>query len=117
MIVVAVGILMAVAVIQNSLVIALAVVTIGIVALSLIRRELIEIEHDERSTLIHSKAASKTLAITTAGMAIIGLALIFLSGQGIGNYEQIGYVLAFQTNIILALRASLTYHYRHQLGG
>jgi uncharacterized membrane protein len=116
-IVVAIAILMAVAVILNSLVIALAVVTIGIVALSLIRRRLTEIEQDERSILIHSKAASTTLAITTVGMAIIGLSLIFLSGQGIGNYEQIGYVFAFQANIILALRALVTYYYRHQLGG
>ena len=117
MIVVGIALLMAVAVIQNSLVIAVAVVTMGIVALSLLRRSLTEIDHDERSLLISSKAASTTLAITTMGMAFIGLALIFLSGQGLGNYDQIGYVLAFQANIILALRALLTYYYRHQLGG
>lgn len=116
-IVVAIAMLMAVAVIYNSIVIALAAVTFGIVSLSLVRRRLTEIEHDERSILIHNKAASTTLAIITVGMAIIGLSLIFLSGQGIGNYEQIGYVLAFQANIILALRALLTYYYRNQLGG
>ena len=116
-IVVAIAMLMAVAVIQNSIVIALAAVTFGIVSLSLVRRRLTEVEHDERSMLIHSKASSTTLAITTMGMAVIGLSLIFLSGQGIGNFEQIGYVLAFQANIILALRAVLTYYYRNQLGG
>jgi uncharacterized membrane protein len=116
-IVVAIAMLIAVAVIQNSVFIALAAVTFGIVTLSLVRRRLTEIEHDERSILIHSKAASTTLAIITVGIAIIGLSLIFLSGQGIGNYEQIGYVLAFQANIILALRALLTYCYRNQLGG
>jgi uncharacterized membrane protein len=109
--------LMAFAVIQNSIVIALAAVTFGIVTLSLVRRRLIEIEHDERTILIRSKAASATLAIITAGMAIIGLSLIFLNGQGIGNYEQVGYLLAFQANIILALRAMLNYYYRNLLGG
>lgn len=117
LIVVTIAMLIAVAVIHNSIVIALAAVTLGIVSLSLVRRRLTEIEHDERSILIHSKAASTTLAIITVSMAIIGLSLIFLSGQGIGNYEQIGYVLAFQANIILALRALLTYYYRNQLGG
>jgi hypothetical protein len=50
-------------------------------------------------------------------MAIIGLSLIFLSGQGIGNYEQAGYLLAYQANIALALNALLNYYYRNKLGG
>jgi uncharacterized membrane protein len=117
LIVVAIAMLMAVAVIQNSIFIAVAAVTFGVLSLSLVRRRLTEIEIDERSILIHSKAASATLAIITVGMAVIGLSLIFLSGQGIGHYEQIGYALAFQANIILTLRAVLTYYYRNQLGG
>ena len=117
LIVVAIAMLMAVAVIQNSIFIAVAAVTFGVLSLSLVRRRLTEIEIDERSILIHSKAASATLAIITVGIAVIGLSLIFLSGQGIGYYEQIGYALAFQANIILALRAVLTYYYRNQLGG
>ncbi|MFH0748373.1 MAG: hypothetical protein V1915_00380 [Candidatus Bathyarchaeota archaeon] len=67
--------------------------------------------------LIRSKAASATLTIITVGMAIAGLSLIFLSGQGIGNYEQIGYFLAYQANIILCLNALLSYYYRNKLGG
>ena len=116
-IVVAIAVLMAFGVVRNSVFIALAAVTVGIVTLSLLRRGLTEIEHDERTVLIRSKTASATLAIITVGMAVIGLSLIFLSGQGIGNYEQIGYLLAFQANIILALRALLNYYYRNKLGG
>jgi uncharacterized membrane protein len=116
-IVVAIGVLMAFGVVQNSIFIALAAITFGIVALSLLRRGLTEIEHDERTVLICSKAASATLAIITVGMAVVGLSLIFLRGQGIENYEQIGYILAFQANIILALRAMLDYYYRNKLGG
>lgn len=104
-------------VIQNSIFIALAAVTFGIVALYLLRRGLKEIVHDERTVLISSKAASTTLAIITVGMAIIGLSLVFLSGRGIGNYEQAGYILAFQANIILALNTLLNYYYRTKLGG
>ena len=116
-IVVAIAALMAFGVIRNSILIALAAVTFGIVSLSLLRRGLTEIVHDERTILIRSRAASATLAIITVGMAVVGLSLIFLSGQRIGNYEQIGYVLTFQANIILALRALLNYYYRYKLGG
>jgi uncharacterized membrane protein len=114
---VAIAVLMAFGVVLNSIFIALAAVTFGIVALSLLRRGLTEIEHDERTVLIRSKAASATLAIVTVAMAITGLLLVFLSGQEIGNYEQIGYLLAFQALIILALRALLDYYYRYKLGG
>ena len=116
-IVVAIAMLMAFGVVQNSIFIALAAVTFGIVSLSLLRRGLTEIEHDERTVIIRSKAASTTLAVVTLAMAITGLSLVFLSGQGIVNYEQIGYLLAFQALIILALRALLDYYYRYKLGG
>ena len=116
-IVVAIAVLMAIGVVQSSIFIALAAVTFGIVTLSLLRRGLTEIEHDERTVLIRSKAASTTLAIATVAMSVTGLSLVFLSGQGIGNYEQIGYLLAFQALIILALRSLLDYYYRYKLGG
>jgi uncharacterized membrane protein len=116
-IVVTLAALMAFGVAQNSVFIALAAVTGGILTLSLLRRRLTEVEHDERTVLINSNAASATLALITVGMAVIGLSLIFLSGRGVGNYEQSGYLLAFQANIILALRAVLTYYYQKKLGG
>ncbi len=116
-IIVAIATVIAYGVVQNSIFIALAAVTFGIITLYLLRRGLAEIVHDERTVLIRSKAATATLAIVTVTMAIVGLSLIFLSGQGIGNYEQIGYLLAFQTNIILVLNALLSYYYRNKLGG
>ncbi len=116
-IIVAIAALMAFAVIRNSIFIALVAVTFGVITLYLLRRRLTEIEHDERTVLIGSKAASTTLAIVTVAMAITGLSLIFLSGQGIGNYEQVGYLLSFQANIILALNALLKYYYRNKVGG
>ena len=116
-IIIAIAAIMAVGVVRNSIFIALAAVTFGIITLYLLRRGLTAIEHDERTVLIRNKAASTTLAIVTVAMAITGLLLIFLSGYGIGNYEQAGYLLAFQANIILALNALLSYYYRTKLGG
>jgi uncharacterized membrane protein len=114
---VAIAALTAYGAIQNNIFIVVVAVTLGIVVLHVLRRDLTEIEHDERTVLIRSKAASMTLAIITVAMAIIGLSLIFLSGQGIGNYEQAGYLLAYQANIVLALNALLNYYYRNKLGG
>jgi uncharacterized membrane protein len=113
----ATAILMAYAVLQNNIFIAVVAVTSGIVAFYISRRGLTEIVHDERTLLIRSKAASATVAITTVAMTIVGLSLVFLSEQGIGNYELIGYLLAYQATIILCLNALLSYYYRNKLGG
>ena len=116
-VIVVIAALVAFGVVQNSIFIALVAVTFGIVALFILRRGLIEIAHDERTILISSKAASATFAIITVGMAAIGLSLVFLSGQGIGSYEQTGYLLAFQASIISVLNALLNYYYKNRLGG
>ncbi len=116
-IVVAIAVLVAVGVARNSVFIALVAVTVGIVGLSLLRRRLTEVDHDERTVLIRSKAASMTLAFTTVGLAIVGLSLIFLSGHGLGDYEQAGYLLAFLASGIQTLNAVLIYYYRGALGG
>jgi len=116
-IVLIIAVLMAYGAIQNSILIALVAVTFGIVSLHVLRSGLTEVEHDERIVLIRSKAASMTLAIITVTMAIIGLVLVFLNGQGVGDYEQIGNLLAFQATTILGLNALLSYYYRKKLGG
>ena len=112
-----IAILVAYGAVQDNIFIAVVAVTGGIVALHISRRGLAEVAHDERTVLVRSKAASATLAIITVSMAIIGLSLVFLSRQGLGNYEQIGYLLAYQANIILCLNALLNYYYRNKLGG
>jgi uncharacterized membrane protein len=116
-IVFAVGVLIAYSVTQNSTFLAVVALTFGIVFLHLLRRGLTEIERDERTVIIRYKSASVTLAIITVSMAIIGLSLVFLSGQGTGEYEQIGYLLVYQANFILILNALLNYYYRNKLGG
>ena len=112
-----IGLVVAYAVLQNSIFIAIAGVTIGMVSLLVTRRSVVEVTHDERSALIQNKAASATLAITTVGLAIVGLSMVFLGRQGLGGFEETGYVLAILANVVLGLNALLRYYYARLLGG
>ena len=112
-----IGVMLAYAVMQNSIFIAVAGVTMGMVALLISRRSVAEVIHDERSTLIQSKASSATLALTTGGLAVVGLSMVFLGRQGFGDFEQTGYILAILANVVLVLNALLRYYYAGRLGG
>jgi uncharacterized membrane protein len=111
------GVIVAYAILQNSIFIAVAGVTIGMVALLISRRSIAEVTYDERSTLIQNKAASATLALTTIGLAVVGLSMVFLERQGFGDFEQTGYVLAILANVVLGINALLRYYYAGRLGG
>lgn len=111
------GVVVAYAVVQNSIFIAVAGVTMGMVALLISRRSVAEVTYDERSTLIQNKAASATLALTTVGLAVVGLSMVFLGRQGFGDFEQTGYVLAILANVVLGMNALLRYYYAGRLGG
>ena len=80
-------------------------------------RSIKEVTRDERSIIIQNKAASATLSVTIVGLAIVGLSMVFLGRQGIGNLEETGYFLAILANFILLLNAALNYYYRNKLGG
>lgn len=112
-----IGVLVAYAVLQNSIFIAVAGVTIGMVALLISRRSVAEVTHDERSAVIQNRAASATLAIMTVGLAVVGLSMVFLGRQGVGDLEGTGYVLALLANIVLGLNALLYYYYTMRMGG
>jgi len=110
-------VLVAFGVIEKSVFMAVLVVTIAIVFLYLLNGRVAEVRRDERTSVIYRKAASATLAIVTVTMTVVGLSLVFMSGQGMGDYQQIGYLLAFQASFILILNALLSYYYRNKLGG
>jgi len=112
-----IGVVVAYAVLQNSIFIAITGATIGMIVLLVTRRSVVKVTHDERTAMIQSKAASATLAVTTIGLAIVGLLMVFLGRQGIGDFEETGYVLAILANIILVLNALLSYYYRNKMGG
>jgi uncharacterized membrane protein len=112
-----IGVLVAYAVLQNSIFIAVAGVTIGMVALLISRRSVVEVTHDERSAVIQNRAASATLAIMTVGLAVVGLSMVFLGRQGVGDLEGTGFVLALLANIVMGLNALLYYYYTMRMGG
>jgi len=112
-----IGVVVAYAVLQNSIFIAVAGVTIGMMAMLVMRRSLVEVTHDERSVMIQNKAASATLVITTVGMAAVGLSMVFLGRQGYAGFEATGYVLAILANLVLGLNVLMRYVYARQLGG
>ena len=112
-----IGVVVAYAVLQNSIFIAVAGVTLGMIALLISRSSVAEVTHDERSAMIQNKAASATLAITTVGLAVVGLSMVFLGRQGFGDFEQTGYILAILANVVLVLNALLRYYYAGRLGG
>jgi len=112
-----IGIVVAYGVLQNNISIAIAGVTIGMILLLITGRSIKEVTRDERSIIIQNKAASATLSVTIVGLAIVGLSMVFLGRQGIGNLEETGYFLAILANFILLLNAALNYYYRNKLGG
>jgi uncharacterized membrane protein len=112
-----IGVVVAYAVLQNSIFIAVAGVTIGMMAMLVMRRSVAEVTHDERSVMIQNKAASATLMITTVGMAVVGLSMVFLGRQGYDGFEVTGYVLAILANLVLGLNVLMRYVYAKQLGG
>ena len=112
-----IGVVIAYSVIQNSIFTALAGVTIGLVAMLILRRSVATVTHDERSAMIQNKAALATLTITTVGLAIVGLSMVFFGRQGLGDFESIGYVLAIVANFVLGLNVLMSYYYSTSLGG
>ncbi len=112
-----IGVVVAYAVLQNSIFIAVAGVTIGMMVMLVMRRSLAEVMHDERSVMIQNKAASATLVITTVGVAVVGLSMVFLGRQGYDGFEATGYVLAILANLVLGLNVLMRYVYARQLGG
>src|SRR4030042_436283 len=113
----AIGIVAAVSVVYNSFTLLLVTVTLGMVALYAAKQRVTEVQIDERTSLIRQKAAATTLGITTVLMAAAGILMVFASRQGLADLEQLGYILAFQANIILGVNAFLNWHYRNKLGG
>jgi uncharacterized membrane protein len=111
------GIILAFSVVQNSIFAALACITIGLMAMLILRRNVDEVTHDERSAMIQNKAASATLAITTVGLAFVGLSMVFLGRQGVGDFELTGYVLAIIANFVLGLNVLMGYYYSGRFGG
>ncbi len=101
----------AIAVVYNNIVLALAGVIIGILFLFLVRRKTKAVLVDERIQTIAGRAARLTYTILTVILAF--LSLIFIGAgrrTGEANYEALGVILSYITLFSLALY-SLSYKY------
>lgn len=101
----------AIAVVYNNIILALAGVLIGMLFLFLVRKKTKAILVDERIQSIGGRAARLTYTILTITIAF--LSLIFIgSGRRTGeaNYEMLGVILSYITLFSLALY-SLSYKY------
>jgi len=113
----AIGIIVAVGVALNSMLLPLAGLVAGMLVIYAARRTVQETSHDERTILIQQKAAQATLSITIVATAFISLGLILLSRQGLLSYEQQGYQLAILSLFIMSAKAFFDWYYKNRLGG
>jgi len=87
------------------------------IVIYLTKQRVMEIDRDERTTLVSQKASTATLSMSTAAMAFTGLALIILSRQGLADFEQLGYTLNILAFMMMGLRSYFDWHYKNKLGG
>jgi uncharacterized membrane protein len=85
--------------------------------LYLARREVTERSYDERTVIINQKSSQATLSISVTSLAVVGLSLILLSGQGYLGYEVLGFQLAMLSLLVMALKAFFDWYYRNRFGG
>ncbi|MFA5029221.1 MAG: DUF2178 domain-containing protein [Patescibacteria group bacterium] len=103
--------MVAIAVVFNNIILALAGVLIGLLFLFLVRRKTKAVLVDERIQNIGGRASRLTYVILTITVAFLSLVFI-LSGRRMGeaNYETLGIILSYITLFSLALY-SLSYKY------
>jgi len=101
----------AIAVVYNNILLAIAGVSIGILFLFLVRKKTKAVLEDERIQSIGGRAARLTYAILTATIAFLSLIFIGTGRQtGEDGYELLGVILSYITLFSLALY-SLSYKY------
>jgi uncharacterized membrane protein len=113
----AIGVAIAFGIIRQSWTIPLATITLGFLALYIVRKQVKDVLHDERNIAIQQKAASRTLGYATAFTGFLGIGLVELSFHGFSEFRSIGYAFAYQANMVLALYAFFTWYYQRQMGG
>jgi uncharacterized membrane protein len=117
LIVIVIGVLVAFGAVRQSWVLPILTVVIGIVFLIIIRKQVTDVLHDERTIVIQQKAASRTLGYLTALTGLFGLILVELSYRGFSDYKLVGHAFVYQAYIMMMVYALFTWYYRRQLGG
>jgi uncharacterized membrane protein len=106
-----ISVTVAIAVVFNNLVLALAGVSIGILFLFLVRKKTKAVLIDERIQTIGGRAARLTYTILTITIAFLSLVFIGTGRRtGEADYETLGIILSYVALFSLALY-SLSYKY------
>ena len=111
------GIVVAVGVVLNNLLLPLAGLTLGMLLLFLSRRDVKERVNDERTATIILMSSQATLSITIVTLSLAGLALVMLSRAGYLPYEELGFQISTLGLIIMALKAFFDWFYQNRFGG
>ncbi|MFA5128661.1 MAG: DUF2178 domain-containing protein [Patescibacteria group bacterium] len=103
--------IVAIAVVYNNIILALAGVLIGMLFLFLVRKKTKAVLVDERIQSISGRAARLTYAILTITIAFLSLVFIIIGRRvGEANYEMLGIILSYVTLFSMAIY-SLSYKY------
>jgi uncharacterized membrane protein len=111
------GIVVAVGVVLNNLLLPLAGLTLGMLLLFLSRTDVKERVSDERTATINMRSSQATLSITIVTLSLVGLAVAMLSRAGYLPYEELGFQIAMLGLSIMALKAFFDWYYRNRFGG
>lgn len=103
--------IVAIAVVYNNIILALAGVLIGTLFLFLVRKKTKAVLVDERIQSISGRAARLTYVILTITIAFLSLVFIIIGRRvGEANYEMLGVILSYITLFSMAIY-SLSYKY------
>jgi uncharacterized membrane protein len=113
-----VGIIAAISACYGNVYFLIGAEVVGMIVLLIIRRQVKEIIHDERTYAIAYKAGRTTFSLAALGMATAGAILVTLKRHDLNTVPgTIGLTLLFTTIGILVINLASHYYYSWKLGG
>lgn len=110
-------VLMVISVIRDTYVLASVGVTLSIATIVLARKQVDEVQTDERTVLIQQKASTVTHSVFAVLGAVSGLALLEISYRGYEHLRGYGFFLLYLVMGVVSLNSLLRWYYGKQLGG
>ncbi len=108
--------LMAISVMRDTYVLASVGVTLSVVIIILTRKQVKQVQTDERTVLIQQKASTVTLSVFSVASAITGLLMIEFSYRGFEQFAGYGHFLTYLVMGVVSLNSLLMWHYGRELG-
>ena len=109
-------VLIAVSVMRDTNVLASVGVSLSVVIIILAKKQVKQIQTDERSVLIQQKASTVTLGVFSVASAIAGLLMIEFSYRGYEQLAGYGHFLTYLVRGVVSLNYVLMWHYGRELG-